>query len=249
MEGVALTDQKEKALSQLQLGVMFDTLDELCKANPDKLKYERARFIMHLLILAFPRRSEVSATLTYSPLMSDFERVRVGDAIRYVFNIRKGKGSKSRKVLCSNLLIDALMRYRLFLGVSELPLPNDDSPLLVRLRAAPHGREARVVDACISDKQLAEVVKWVFEETAQRLELMEEYEEAAHLRTLSIHSCRHTGISLALSAGRKPELLLHDTGHSTMASLMIYNSSRVEYRIGEVDKVDELLVQEIENKL
>ncbi|MDN2483902.1 tyrosine-type recombinase/integrase [Vibrio agarivorans] len=242
MDGVALTEQKEKALSQLQLSAMFDTLDELCIESENKLKAERARFLMYLLILAFPRRSEISATLRYSPLMSDFERVRVGDVVRYVFHIRKGKGSKSRKVLCSGLLIEALKRYRLFLGQSELPLPTDDSPLLVRLRAAPHGREAKVVDACISDKQLAEVVKWVFEETALRLDLMEEFEEAAHLRTLSAHSCRHTGISLALSAGRKPELLLHDTGHSTMASLMIYNSSRIEYRLGEVDKIDTVLM-------
>ncbi|EMY6611077.1 site-specific integrase [Vibrio parahaemolyticus] len=235
--------KKYKSLSKMQVLTLFQVLDELCEEceEADRLKWERSRMLANLMFLAFPRRSEVSANVFYSPVMSDFKRERVGDSFLWVFCIRKAKGNKYREVICSKALIDALTRYRRFLGLSDLPKPDENEPLFRRLRPAGHGREAGIVDANIGSGQVANLMKDLFERSAQALDQMEEWEEANSLRKLSTHSTRHTGISLALASGRKPELLMHCTGHSTISSLMIYNSDRLDFRIGEVELIDNML--------
>lgn len=235
--------RSKKALSRMQLLTMFQMIDEKCSSveDKDRLKWERSRMLMHILVLAFPRRSEISANVFYSPVMSDFYRIRQEDTFHYVFCIRKAKGGGQREVICSKALVDALIRYRKFLGLSDFPKPDETEPLFRRMKAPAHGREAGIVDACIGSGQVGEIVKEVYELTAQDLEMMEEYEEADAIRKLSVHSTRHTGISLALASGRKPELLMHCSGHKTLSSLMIYNSDRIEYRIGEIHLIDSML--------
>ena len=240
LDNVKPTSDSDKSMSMLQVATMFDVLEDLCRENP--IKYERTRFLLHLLILAFPRRSEISASLIYSPMMSDFQRVRVGDHFHWVFHIRKAKRGKSRKVLCSSKLIEALSRYRLYMGLSALPSSDDTNPVFTRHRAASHGRQAGIVDANLSSNAISELVLEIFSVTADRLEFeMLEVDEAKQLRELSIHSTRHTGISLALHAGRSPEKLMIDSGHSSFASFKIYMSNRIDFRIGEVNLIDELL--------
>lgn len=240
MDNVKSEQVLDRSLSMLQLATMMDLLEDLCLMNPDR--YERSRFLIYLLILAFPRRSEVSASNTYSPKWNDFKRIRVGDRFHWVFHIRKAKGGKSRHVVCPKKLINAMKRYRLFLGKSEYPKPDDNSPLFVRHRPASHGREAGIVDANLSSNAIYDLVKDIFKLTADRLELeMEELDEASSLRELSTHSTRHTGISLAISAGRNIETLMLDTGHSSYNSLNKYKTAKVDFRIGEVDLIDSIL--------
>lgn len=240
LDNVKPTPDHDRSMSMIQLATLFDVLEDLCKDNPGR--YERTRFLFYLLILAFPRRSEIAASLIYSPIMSDFQRIRLNDDFHWVFHIRKAKRGKSRKVLCPKKLIEALARYRNFLGKSDMPDFNDNSPIFTRHRAASHGREAGVVDANLSSNAIAELVLELFSITANRLDFeMLEHDEARQLRLLSIHSTRHTGISLALSAGRTPEKLMIDTGHSSFSSFKIYMSERIDFRLGEVALIDDFL--------
>ncbi|OCP68341.1 hypothetical protein AKH08_16125 [Vibrio parahaemolyticus] len=242
MDNINAEDKDNKSLSQLQLSYMFRVLDELCLLNP--ARFERSRFLMYLMIMAFPRRSEVGATLSYSPTMADFERHSINGKTKFSFNIRKSKGGKSRKVGCPRLLIFALMRYRRHLGLPDLPTRAEtDVPLFVRHKAAAHGRDTGVLDANLSDKVIADLIKEVYELTAIQLENDEHFDEAESIRQLSAHSTRHTGITLALSAGRAPDKLMFDTGHSSLAALMIYNSRSLEYRIEDVEKLDERIIE------
>lgn len=240
LDNVKPTSEHERSLSMLQLATVFDVLEDLCRSNP--ARYERSRFLFYLLILIFPRRSEISASITYSPCMNDFQKIRIGDDFRWVFHIRKAKRGKSRKVLCPNKLIDALIRYRKFLGLNELPGQKDYEPIFIRHRPASHGREAGIVDANLSSNAISGLVLELFSITADRLEFdMDEPDEARQLRMLSTHSTRHTGISLALSAGRSPEKLMIDTGHSSFTAFKIYMSNKVDFRLGEVDLIDAVL--------
>src|SRR5690349_11281293 len=50
------------------------------------------------------------------------------------FHIPRSKGGKKRTVAVSNQLLKALQRYRRFLGLPPLPVPNEDTPLFVRHR-------------------------------------------------------------------------------------------------------------------
>ncbi|MBD0788010.1 site-specific integrase [Vibrio sp. Y2-5] len=239
LDNVKPHDEVDRSLSILQLATLLDVIEDLASENRDK--YERTRFLVYLMILAFPRRSEVSASTTYSPKMSDFIRVRVGDEFRYVFHIRRAKRGRSRKVLCPRKLVDALVRYRRFLGLTDYPDSNDNSPLFTRHRPASHGRDAGIVDANLSSNSIYNLIKEIFHFTASRLEDMEEFEEADILRSLSAHSTRHTGISLALSAGRSPEKLMLDSGHNSYSAFKRYVTTKVDFRVGEVDLIDKVL--------
>lgn len=239
MDGVKAQSDKDRSLSMIQLATLFDVLDELAIENPSR--YERTRFLMHLLIFTFPRRSEVSASMVYSPMMSDFERVRVGDSYRYCFHIRKAKRGRSRKVVCPARLIDSLVRYRRFRGLPDLPDRNEKAPLFTRMRPASHGRSAGEVDANLSSNSIYEIVKDAFENTAIRLEEMEEFDEASDLRSLSTHSTRHTGISLALSSGRPSDRVMMDSGHTSFSAFKGYITNKVEFRFSDVDLVESLL--------
>lgn len=243
MDNVSIEEKDNKSLSQIQLSYVLRVLDALCEINP--ARFERSRFLFYLMVMAFPRRSEVSASLTYSPKMSDFERHSVsGGKVRFTFNIRQAKGGKQRKVLCGKQLINALMRYRKFLGLT--PLPSDaekDAPLFIRHRPASHGREAGLVDANLSSNTIAGLIKEIYLLTSYQLIEDGYHDEAKKIVELSAHSTRHTGITAALSAGRKPELLMKDTGHSSIDSLMIYNNDRLDYRLEDVDKLDSKIIE------
>lgn len=243
MDNVDSTVNDNKCLTQTQFSYVLTVLDKLCEINP--ARFERSRFLFYLMVLAFPRRSEVSATLTYSPMMSDFERhSREKGKTFFTFNIRRAKGSKQRKVMCNKLLIRALMRYRKFLGLSELPRRgDDDAPLFVRHRPAAHGRDAGVVDANLAANTIANLIKEIYDLTAYQLEEDGLFDEADKIRQLSCHSTRHSGITFALTAGRSAELLMKDTGHSSIDSLMIYNNDVLEYRLEDVAKFDDKLVE------
>lgn len=242
MDNVNTQETDNKSLSQTQLSYMFKVLDELCIINP--ARFERSRFLMYLMIMAFPRRSEVGATMTYSPNMADFERHAFPGGERFTFNIRKAKGGKSRKVGCPQQLVQALIRYRRFLGLTDLPSRSEiNIPLFVRHKPAAHGREAGVLDANLSDKVISDLVKEVYEFTAIQLDKDELFADAEAIRELGAHSTRHSGITLALTAGRTADKLMQDTGHSSTNALMIYHSRSLEYRLQDVDKLDSKIVE------
>lgn len=237
---VSRAEHDDKGLSSLQFFTLLDTVDKLAENDPSR--HERTRFLIHLLLFAYPRLSECSARPGYSPVMSDFRANRDKNGNQYVtFWIPFSKGGKSRNVTVNSLLVESLERYRLFLGLSRFPEPGELTPMFVRHKASSHGREARVLDANLGSERIAEIVTEVFEQVALNLESQGLMLDAADMRTQTTHSLRHTGIQLDISAGRELSDIMLDAGHSSVATLAIYTSRRTEYRAASVNLKNRLI--------
>lgn len=233
-------EDKEKALSTMQASCIFELLEYLCEENPER--YERSRFLFYLLVLAYPRRSEIASRPTHSPTFSDFRRHRTqAGSNYYTFYIPRSKWSKSRSVLVSDRLLEAMKRYRVHLGLNPLPAANEkDIPLFVRHKAASHGRQAGIVNANLGDEQISTLVKELYDLAADVLVERGELEEAAELRTFTVHSLRHLGITNDLHSGRKASDVMKDSGHSSYSAFQIYLSSRTELRLPDLNLKDKI---------
>ncbi|GIC77712.1 site-specific integrase [Moritella sp. F3] len=232
-------NDRDKALSQMQVNCIFELLEYLVEENPEK--YERSRFLFYLLVLAYPRRSEIAARPTHSPTFSDFRRHKAGDKTYYTFFIPRSKGSKSRSVIVSDMLLEALKRYRTFLGLNPLPLADEiDVPLFIRHQVATHGRQVGVLNSNLGAEQISALVQELFELAANVLIEKGEIEEASELRLHSCHSLRHVGISNDLYSGRPPSEVMKCSGHSSYSALEIYTSSRTDLRVPNVNLKDRI---------
>lgn len=136
-------EENIKALNPLQLAYLMDTAYGL--AADDPVRHERTLFIVILLFSTYARISEISARPGYSPVMSQIRRDRNNET--WGFFIPQSKNGKSRTVAVSDALLNALKRYRIHQGLSELPSPNEQTPLLVRIRPAQHGRDSKIINA------------------------------------------------------------------------------------------------------
>ncbi|NRB78420.1 MAG: site-specific integrase [Saccharospirillaceae bacterium] len=236
---LGITDEdRDKALSQMQVNCIFELLEFICVENP---KYERSRFLFYLLVLAYPRRSEISARPNYSPTFSDFRRHTTGDTIYYTFYIPRSKGSKSRSVIVSDMLLAAIKRYRIHLGLHPLPLASEaDVPLFIRHKPATHGREVGVLNANLGDEQISFLIQELFDMAANVLIDKGEVEEASELRLHSVHSLRHVGITNDLQSGRLVSEVMKCSGHASYSALEVYTSSRTDLRVPNVNLKDRI---------
>ncbi len=222
-------DMKDKALNGLQLKYALRAVEQMAKEDP--VRHERTRFLIYFLLLAYPRVSEISARFGYSPTMSDF-KMRRGEGLKkhYTFFIPSSKRGKSRNVMITQRLLDALSRYRNYLGMSDFPSKDDNTPLFVRHRAGTHGRQAHELNANLGKGQIGELVKAVFARAASLLREDNYFEDADDITGRSCHCWRHTGISMDLHSGRPKMVVMKCSGHSTEAVLAIYTHSDIEQR-------------------
>ncbi|SHG87877.1 tyrosine-type recombinase/integrase [Ferrimonas marina] len=202
-------EQEIKALNPLQLATLFKAADQLAEADP--ARHERTRFLITLLFSTYARISEVAARPGYSPVMAQIRRDKNGET--WGFYIPMSKNGKARTVAVSDALLEALKRYRTHLELSELPAPNETLPLLVRQRTAQHGRDAQTLNANLGENAIRDEVERVYQHAAQLLIDAGRTHDAAELRTMTVHSLRHTGISADLEKGRSLHHVMADAGH------------------------------------
>ncbi|GAA4492890.1 site-specific integrase [Pseudaeromonas paramecii] len=218
-------DEAIKALSPLQLSYLLSTLDELAAADP--ARHERTRFLVILLFSTYARISEISARPGYAPVMSQIRRDKHNET--WGFFIPQSKNGKARTVAVSDALLAALTRYRRFLGLPELPSPNEQIPLLVRHKPAQHGRDSQNLNANLGINAIREEVERVYQATAERLMQDGRTQDADELRTMTVHSLRHTGISADLEKGRALHHVMADAGHQDIGITSRYiTASRTE---------------------
>jgi len=218
-------DEEIKALSPLQLSYLLETLDQLAAADP--ARHERTRFLVILLFSTYARISEISARPGYAPVMSQIRRDKHNET--WGFFIPQSKNGKARTVAVSDALLHALIRYRRFLGLPELPAPNEQIPLLVRHKPAQHGRDSKNLNANLGINAIREEVERVYQLTAERLLQQGHHQDAAELRTMTVHSLRHTGISCDLEKGRALHHVMADAGHQDIGITSRYiSASRTE---------------------
>ncbi|WP_119396395.1 tyrosine-type recombinase/integrase [Salinibius halmophilus] len=160
---------------------------------------ERCRFLFSLLYLLAPRVSEVA-----NQSMNSF-RLYKGRWWWFV----TGKGGKQARVPVSQEMLAALKRYRLYLGLSELPPIDDDSPLLRSVT----GRNG------VTANMVYRIVKGVFAEVAA---LQSDTYIRQQLQRASTHWLRHTSITHADEAGVSLKHLSKAARHEKLETTAIY---------------------------
>jgi len=168
----------ERALDEIQWLAVLQSIDELPQAtDAERYYYERALFMMQLFFHLGARIGEIA-----THKMQHFVRTPQGD---WEWSVM-GKGGKQAEVPVNGALLAALARYRVFLGLSPLPHPADDKPLLL------DNRRRRA----LGERQIARLVKAIFARAAGRLRATHPGKAAA-LENASPHWIRHAMASFA----------------------------------------------------
>lgn len=193
------TRREIRRISNLQWEYLIEQVDEMALDEPDL--HERTRFVMHCLLCMYLRISEVVADDRATPLMSHFYRDSDG---HWWFDV-VGKGNKARSIAVSDAMIDALKRFRLFLGLIPLPAPGEATPLLPKLRGKGGIRSTAWVRA---------IIQKLFDLTHERMAADGLGSDALELKAATVHWLRHTGISEDVKF-RPIEHVRDDAGHSS----------------------------------
>ncbi|MFM4869002.1 tyrosine-type recombinase/integrase [Aeromonas caviae] len=231
-----------QSFTELQWSYVMQAAEQLAAECP--AQHERSRFLICLMYACYLRISEVAARPGFSPVMGQFRR----DAKTGVwgYDIPRSKGGKRRTVAVSQALLEALARYRTFLGLSPLPAPGEQTPLFVRHKAAAHGREQGELNANLGIRQLRDLVMAVFEQAASLAEQDCFDQDAAEMRTLTPHSIRHTGITHDINLhGRPLSHVQADAGHDSIdtTSKYLHTGNRERHESASHKPLDHLLDQ------
>jgi len=193
---------KIRRLSELQWQYVIKTAGEL--AEKDAATHERTLFIMSILYSMYLRISELAASSRWVPAMNHFQRD--GDGNWWFTTV--GKGNKQRQIAVSNTMLAALKRWRKHLGLSVLPSPADNLPLLPRTKGK---------GPIASTSYIRKIVQYCFDRTMDALRKDNFTEEAESLVEATVHWLRHTGISDDVKH-RPREHVRDDAGHSSSAT-------------------------------
>jgi len=166
--------------------------------------HERTCFMLSLLFGMYLRISELAASDRWVPTMNDFAK----DSHGFWWFTTVGKGNKERQVAVSDAMLQSLCRWRQFLGLSALPSPADNSPLIPRMRG----------NGPMSDTApIRRLIQQCFDRAAEKLRQQNLIEDADNLGVATVHWLRHTGISEDVKT-RPREHVRDDAGHSSSAT-------------------------------
>jgi site-specific recombinase XerD len=226
MNPVALIRQKSKytvkqqhqspvrRVSNIQWEYVIETIETLANQDPDK--YERSLFILNALFSLYLRISELVADERSVPVMSDFRKDVDGNWWLHV----TGKGNKSRIVTVSQEMLASLKRYRLFLGLSPLPIIDDTNPILPKIIGKGPITSTRIVRSIVQD---------CFDIAFKKMKQDGLEDDAQELKVATVHWLRHTGISEDVKT-RPREHVRDDAGHASMQTTDRYIESDLRER-------------------
>jgi len=191
-----------RRLSNLQWQTVLDCVDELALQDP--IKHERTRFILHAMYGMYLRISELCASERWIPTMQDFAKDHQG---QWWFTT-VGKGNKKRQIAVSDMVLTSLTRWRIFLGLSPLPIPGENHYLLPKMKGqGPIGDTVTI----------RRLIQLCFDISAEKLKQQNRAEEASHLQAATAHWLRHTSISEDVKI-RPREHVRDDAGHASSAT-------------------------------
>ena len=191
-----------RRLSPIQWQMVYEVSETLAIANPEK--HERTRFILSLLYGMYLRISELAASDRWIPTMNHFFK----DAHGNWWFKTVGKGNKERHVAVSEAMLNSLARWRVYLKLSPMPSPADNSPLLPKIRG-----KGPLTDTA----PIRRIVQHCFNLAEEQLRSCHLDEEADALQAATVHWLRHTGISEDVKI-RPREHVRDDAGHSSSAT-------------------------------
>jgi site-specific recombinase XerD len=170
------------------------------KINSD-IKYERHLFILSLFYLLGVRISEISRNEMHAPIMGDFYH----DQNNHWWFRALGKGNKIRDIAVPNAMLDQLKRYRLFLGLTALPMRDEKTALLRNLRN----------NNGLGIRQVRLLVQESFDQARDALLQEGKNDAALDLMAATVHWIRHTAISADVKI-RPREHVRDDAGHESV---------------------------------
>ncbi|MCC5014168.1 MULTISPECIES: tyrosine-type recombinase/integrase [unclassified Legionella] len=203
-----------RRLSLIQWEAVLTAADNLAEDEPEK--HERTRFILSMLFGMYLRISELAASERWIPCMNDFAK----DSNGHWWFTTVGKGNKERQVAVSEAMLASLIRWRGFLGLSPLPSPADNSPLIPKIRG---------VGPMSDTAPIRRLVQLCFDLAAAQLRQRGQTEEADNLSAATVHWLRHTGISEDVKI-RPREHVRDDAGHSSSATTDRYIDVEMQAR-------------------
>ncbi|MBD8472497.1 site-specific integrase [Pseudomonas sp. CFBP 8770] len=221
--GNAGGDIQNRALTPLQWDYVLETAEEMASLEPSK--HRRTLFVLSTLFAMYLRISDLVGRANWQPTMGDFRQDPEGNWWYHVI----GKGDKVGKIAVRNEYIDQyLKRYRVFLGLSELPSENERTPLLCTLdgRAGLSGRQVRTLLQSVFDNALAKM----------KTEGREGYETNS-LRAASAHWLRHTSATFDAPFRKAKDLQL-DLRHSNLSTTQdTYYHSHDQERVYSIKRL------------
>ncbi len=203
-----------RRISNLQWDYVLETVEQMASDAP--AHHERTLFIMNCLFAMYLRISELVANERSTPIMGDFRKDQDGN---WWFNVT-GKGNKNRTITVCDEMLEALKRYRRCLGLTDLPLPSEQTPLVAKsLGQGP----------ITSTRHIRRLVQDAFDRAYMRMKDDGLEEDAADLKAATVHWLRHTGISEDVKI-RPREHVRDDAGHASMATTDRYIESDLRER-------------------
>ncbi|MDP2794789.1 MAG: site-specific integrase [Sulfurisoma sp.] len=202
---VSTTDETEKVerfLDGEMWAAVTQAIENMPQTNDQECaEYERARFIAAVLYMLAPRAGELE-----SHRMNSFREERG----RWWWHV-VGKGGKKAKVPVADDMLQALMRYRKFLGLSSVPKRTENTPILVSLKDR----------SPITARRLNQILKRIFFAAAELLPPESDYKKEK-LRAASAHWGRHTGITAKIDSGITERYVQKDARHSDARTTQRY---------------------------
>ncbi len=198
----------ERFLEQALWQIVINHIENLPRATQrEKTEFERKRYLLHILYILGPRVSEVA-----NHKMNSFHQVR-----GKWWWLVTGKGNKSQKIPVNDSMINALIRYRRFYGMPELPSSDDDRPMFLSL----NGKRP------IASNMIYRLVKNIFSDCADEIE-NERPDYASKLRKASTHWLRHTSITHQTDAGIELRYIKRNARHESVETTMLYQHAEEE---------------------
>ena len=196
------TKVTERFLEQSLWQSVVDYIETLPKTTSREQKdYERIRFLFHLLYLQGPRVSEVA-----QHTMQSVKQIRG----KWWWQVT-GKGQKTQLVPMNDAMLNALIRYRQFYGMSALPEPGDTRPLFMNL----NGSQG------VTSNMIYRLVKKIFLDCAKTFEETRP-DFAMKLKQGSTHWLRHTSITHQADAGIELRYIKRSARHESVETTMLY---------------------------
>jgi integrase len=178
------------------------TIEAMPRETPRQLdEYHRLRFLLTFLYVLAPRAGELE-----SHRMNSFTE----EHGRWWWHVL-GKGDKAAKVPVPDDMMSALVVYRQHLGLSPVPGPDDDTPLLVSMKDG----------SPITARRLNYILKALFERAANNMPALLAH-KAEKLRQASAHWGRHTGITAKVNSGMSARYVQKDARHSDARTTAMY---------------------------
>ncbi|MGF6604704.1 integrase/recombinase XerD [Paraburkholderia sp. GAS448] len=194
------------------------------ETDRERERHFRARWLFTLLYLGGLRISEVSG----NTMGRFFCRRDAGGHERWWLEVL-GKGDRERLVPASAEMMVELSRYRRERGLSALPSPHEDTPLVL-----PLGQSIK----SLTRAALHTIVKGIFAGAAATLRLRgdDQAARAAQLERASAHWLRHSAGSHMADGNLDLRLVRDNLGHASLSTTSLYLHSEDDQRHRETEE-------------